>query len=194
MKLAIHGKMCSGKTTLSNFIINYLIHHKNITLKKVAFADKVYNIAYDLFNMKTKSRELLQAIGTKMREIDEDIWIKYVLNNNDDNIIVDDLRYPNELNALKQAGFILIKLELDKDEQLKRLKKCYPETYQEHINNMNHESELLMESIDDSNFDLIIKSDNHVIENLIHFIENKLFQKEEKDNFDMETVYESLYY
>ena len=29
--------------------------------------------------MKIKNRELLQSIGTKMREIDEDIWIKYVL-------------------------------------------------------------------------------------------------------------------
>ena len=65
MKIAIHGKMCSGKTTTSNLIIDYLKNNKNIILKKIAFADKVYEIAYDLFSMKDKDRKLLQAIGTK---------------------------------------------------------------------------------------------------------------------------------
>ena len=55
--------------------------------------------------MKIKNRELLQSIGTKMREIDEDIWIKYVLKNNKNNIIIDDLRYPNELEALKRKFY-----------------------------------------------------------------------------------------
>ena len=40
-----------------------------------------------------------QNIGTKMREIDKDIWIKYILKNikNEDSIIIDDVRYLNEL-------------------------------------------------------------------------------------------------
>ena len=176
MKLAIHGKMCSGKTTKSNFIINYLSQKKNIKLKKIAFADKVYNIAYDLFGMEEKDRALLQAIGTKMREIDDDIWIKYLLKNNKNNVIVDDARYENELKALKSNGFIIIKLDIDKDIQLKRLKKLYPNTYQIHINNMNHESEVSMDNNDNSMFDIVIKSDNNALENIINFIESYLLK------------------
>ena len=52
MKIAIIGKMCSGKSTLTQQIIKYYLKHKRIIFKKVAFADKVYDIAYNLFNMK----------------------------------------------------------------------------------------------------------------------------------------------
>lgn len=176
MKIAILGKMCSGKTTISNFIIDYLKNYENINLKKVSFATKVYDIAYDLFDMKNKNRELLQSIGTKMREIDKDIWIKYILKNNSDNIIIDDLRYPNELRALKKENFIIIKLDLDKDSQLERLKKCYPDSFKDHINNMNHESELLMDNLDDSEFNFIIKSDNDMLVNLIQIINNNILK------------------
>ena len=198
MKIAILGKMCSGKTTTSNFIIDYLRNYENINLKKVSFATKVYDIAYDLFGMENKNRELLQSIGTKMREIDEDIWIKYVLKNNSDNIIIDDLRYPNELKALKKENFIIIKLDLDKDSQLKRLKQCYPDSYQDHINNMNHESELLMDKLDDSEFNFIIKSDNDILVNIIKIINKNILKKDlEKpkildtlDDIDQELIFQ----
>jgi len=173
MKIAINGKMCSGKTTTSQFIIHYFKEKKDITLKKVSFADKVYELAYELFNMKEKDRRLLQAIGTKMREIDENVWINSVLNKYDDNIILDDARYLNEIEALKNAGFVLIKLDIPKDEQLRRLKKCYPDTYNVHINNMNHESETSMDNIDNSIFDIIIKSDNNILENLLKFMDER---------------------
>jgi dephospho-CoA kinase len=185
MKIALHGKMCCGKTTTSNFIINYY-KNKGIILKKVAFADKVYELAYDLFNMKDKDRKLLQSIGTKMREIDDNVWIDYVLNNNKDNIIIDDARYINELNALKDNGFIIIKLDLDKDIQLKRLKQCYPDSYINHIQNINHESENNSDSLDDSFFDVVLKSDNELLNNILLFLEkdnsnNKLDKLNEID-------------
>ena len=70
-KIAITGKMCSGKTTIANYLIE-----KNNQFVKISFADKVKEIATDLFNMKEKNRYLLQSIGTKMREIDEDVWAR----------------------------------------------------------------------------------------------------------------------
>ena len=33
-----------------------------------------------------------------MREIDSDIWIKYLVKKYEDNIIIDDLRFINEFN------------------------------------------------------------------------------------------------
>ena len=173
MKIAIHGKMCSGKTTISNCIINYY-KKKGLILKKISFADKVYEIAYDLFNMKYKDRKLLQSIGTKMREINDNVWVDYLLNNNKEDIIVDDARYINELKALKDNGFIIIKLDLDKDIQLKRLKKCYPDTYINHIENLNHESENNSDLLDDSFFDVILKSDDNLLKNTIFFLENNI--------------------
>ena len=52
IRIAIVGPMCSGKSTLVNKIIDYYIY-KGINIEKRAFADKVYDIAYNLFNMRT---------------------------------------------------------------------------------------------------------------------------------------------
>ena len=54
IKIAICGKMCSGKSTLSEYI--------NTTygpFEKHAFGDKVKNITIDLFQIEKKDRKLL---------------------------------------------------------------------------------------------------------------------------------------
>ena len=106
MKIAICGPICSGKTYLSDYLQN------NYNLRKYAFGDKVKEIANDLFNMKYKNRKLLQTIADKMREIDKDIWAKYVIQQIEhlDNIIIEDLRFVNEAKYLQTLGFIIIKL------------------------------------------------------------------------------------
>jgi hypothetical protein len=63
--------MCSGKSTLSKLIGNKFPH---IYFKVNSFANKIYEVAYDLFNMKEKDRELLQNIGSRFIEIDQNVW------------------------------------------------------------------------------------------------------------------------
>ena len=62
MKIAIHGKMCYGKTTLANIIKDF-----DNSYEILSFGKKVKDIAKDLFNMQNKDRTLLTSIGTKMR-------------------------------------------------------------------------------------------------------------------------------
>ena len=166
MKIGLIGKMCSGKTHVGNIL------SRKCALKKLAFADKVKEIAKDLFNMKHKDRALLQKIGKSMRNIDPNVWINYLLYNlnNDsfDRFIIDDIRYPNELLALQERGFIIIKLIVDKDTQRERLIKTYPNTFQEHLDRLNHESEI---NIDNMEGDFTIKSDENIIENILECID-----------------------
>ena len=49
VKIAIIGKMCSGKTTVANHLMK--INNKFV---KISFADKVKEIAKDLFGMEKK--------------------------------------------------------------------------------------------------------------------------------------------
>ena len=72
MKIGLIGKMCSGKTYVGNIL------SRRCALKKFAFADKVKDIAKDLFGMKNKDRALLQQIGQSMRNIDPNVWINYL--------------------------------------------------------------------------------------------------------------------
>jgi len=138
MKIAIHGKMCYGKTTLAN-IIKQLDNSYEI----LSFGQKVKDIAKDLFNMQNKDRTLLTSIGTKMREIDSDVWANYTIEKakDYDKVIIDDLRYQNEHDLCMKNGYKIIVLTLPKDIQIERLKTCYPDNYMDHIENSEHESE-----------------------------------------------------
>jgi len=138
MKIAITGKMCSGKSTLANIIketnSNYVIY---------SFGQKVKDVAKDLFNMKEKDRSLLTSIGTKMREIDTEVWINYVINQTKDqtHCIIDDLRYQNEYEDLSKNGYKIIQLKIDSETQEERIKMVYPNNYKDHLNNRDHLSE-----------------------------------------------------
>ena len=135
MKIAIYGPMCSGKSTVAN-IIN---EHDN-RYKIYSFGQKIKDLAVELFDMEGKNRSLLITIADKMRDIDKDIWVKYIMKQvkDKDNCIIDDLRFQNELNYLK--GWKIICLTTPLDIRLERLKKLY-DNHDDHVKNMKHKSE-----------------------------------------------------
>ena len=136
MKIAIYGPMCSGKTTIAT-----MIQEINPNYKVYSFGQKIKDLAKELFNMEGKDRSLLINIADKMRDIDEDVWAKYIINltKNQTHCIIDDLRFQNELNYLHDWKIICLTTPLE--ERIKRIKELYPENFQDHINNMNHKSE-----------------------------------------------------
>ena len=142
MKIGICGQMCSGKTTIANYIIS-----QDDSYYITSFAKKLKEIAKDLFNMEHKDRKLLIDIGKKMRDIDENVWVNYTIKEckGHNNIIIDDIRYSNEFNKLKEDGWFLIKLIIDKDLQLDRLKKTYPNTWEKHYEYIQDNSEKIDE-------------------------------------------------
>jgi len=163
MRIAICGKMGSGKTYIADKLA------KEYNLEKVSFAEKIKDIAFDLFNIEQKDRKLLQIIGDKMKEIDKDIWIKYLLKKikNKNNIIIDDLRFQNELYYLKKNNFIILGLTIDNKTQLLRLKDKYGDEYINHIGRQNHNSE---QEIDNLECDLKIISNEKTFENIIIYL------------------------
>ena len=136
MKIAIYGPMCSGKTTVAT-IIQSIENRYSI----YSFGQKIKDLAVELFDMKKKDRSLLIAIGSKMREINENVWAEYIMKQTEGKqyCIIDDLRFQNELDHLD--GWKIICLTTPKEERIRRLKENYPENYEDHISNMNHLSE-----------------------------------------------------
>ena len=90
-------------------------------------------------------------------------------------VIIDDLRYKNEFDQVKDAGFIIIKLKISKKLQVDRLKNLYKNNWQNHIDNLSHQSELELDDIDENKYDLIINVDeeNSVLTKIDNFY-NKL--------------------
>ena len=139
-KIAVTGKMCSGKTTLCNYLCQI-----EPRFQIFSFGKKVKEVATDLFQMDplVKDRSLLTNLATKMREIDPDVWVNYVIRQckDVDYCLVDDLRYQNEYEALIKNGFQIIQLQVSDELQEQRIRDIYPDNYEDHLKNRNHLSE-----------------------------------------------------
>lgn len=126
MSVALIGKMGSGKDTVAETLI------KSYGYTRYAFADNLKLLAEtwfpDQYNSKNKPRQLLQDLGMAFRSIDEDVWIRTMLDDiqqqyNEsiaslyypESIVVTDTRLPNEYQALKDKGFKFIRVTVDED-------------------------------------------------------------------------------
>ena len=154
MKIAVCGKMASGKTTLADWFVE---HHD---FQKISLAAKVKSIAADLFGMVHKDRRLLQQIGMKMREIREDVWIDYLINHEGNNLIVDDVRFINEAEKLKAAGWTIVRINIDDELQKERLKITYPDDWEVHWNSRQDASEAQVDLIATTLLDLEVQAVN----------------------------------
>ena len=167
VRIAFGGRMGAGKSTLAREISQFY-STRGVNFKTDSFAEGVREVARDLFGMTRKDRGLLISIGNKMREIDPDVWAKRVVRGFDGGdegggdgevggekyCLVDDLRYPNEARYLREAGFILVYLDIDRETQLERLQKTYPSTWKDHVEYLDHFTENGPDSGID--FDLIL--------------------------------------
>jgi len=140
MKIAICGKMCSGKSTIANMLKEY-----DDRFKIFSFGNKIKVLANELFDMdlKNKDRSLMIAIGSKMREINPDVWVNYIIKETKDEefCIIDDLRFQNELDILEKNDWKIISLNISEELQTERIKNLYKDNYDDHLKNRNHLSE-----------------------------------------------------
>ena len=113
------GKQRSGKDTAADILVEHY------GFQKIALADKVKEVARDLFGMQEKDRGLLIEIGTKMREISPSVWLVQVLNHIDltpagSRIVIPDVRFENEWFILRDIGAIPVKIFSFVNERKKR--------------------------------------------------------------------------
>lgn len=132
IRIALSGKMRSGKDTIAARLVD---EHGFV---RVAFADKLKDIAKDLFRVReTRSnRPLLQALGLQMARIDKGVWTRHVLDKipATGNVVVSDLRFPEEYHALKGFGFVMVRVSIDPEEQWRRIARVDPDMPRELLN------------------------------------------------------------
>lgn len=131
MIIAISGKIGSGKSYICNHIIKSLPEY-NFKRKTFAYnVRKTVSILTDIDMEILLSREakniylddwgmyigeMFQKIATSIKkDIRDDVWLISLLlkYNDDENWLIDDLRYLNECVAIKKKKGILIRLEGD---------------------------------------------------------------------------------
>jgi len=155
MRLALTGKMRSGKSMLADHLwlfYDYTRLSFGEELKRLAddlFADSdAYkfepkyewdSLAGDLneHGLPTgeyvqvghkKPRKLYQDIGQKLRELDEDVWVRQVADGvklyseyrSTKGLVITDLRQPNEYEWARDNGFTIIRVNADEETRLQR--------------------------------------------------------------------------
>tara|TARA_B100000029_G_scaffold447018_1_gene468511 strand:- start:2969 stop:3574 length:606 start_codon:yes stop_codon:yes gene_type:complete len=129
MIIAISGKAGAGKTLSATILYNMMKDLPNVNVKLKSFSKPVYQIASVILNQKVShiqdnknhqaapyditNREVLQLIGQSFRDLlHPDVWNNIVLdqkyNDDTDIIIIDDLRYKNEIENIKLKGSTFI--------------------------------------------------------------------------------------
>lgn len=169
MKIAISGKMGSGKTYLADEIC------QRFDFKRASFAGKLKSLAEELFNMKYKDRGLLINFATKMREIDKDVWIRAMFKSieNVENVVIDDLRLKNEYQTLMLEGWFICKINVDENERINRLISKYGKKSKEHFEHSDSITENDVVNMEDNRFNFVINKHSDY-EELYNIIENKL--------------------
>jgi len=178
MKIAICGKMGSGKSYIADGLYKSCLKKNNPEQNYYvySFAEKVKILSKELFNKKYKDRECLIKLATKMREIVPDVWLNYTLNTiknaNKENIVIDDLRLTNEYERLVKDKWIIIKIEIDEEIRMKRLKNKYNDDFENHIKYINSITENDVCCYPDNKFDFVIRNSIDPIADLVTFIIN----------------------
>lgn len=110
MKICIAGKMGSGKDTVADYLV------ENYGYEKKAFADdmRLFLEAYMRVNKEHKNyRKIMQTFGTDIVRnlVDEDFWLNRLLEQiKHPMIVVSDARFINEVEGLKNKGFITLRI------------------------------------------------------------------------------------
>ena len=126
--IALSGKMASGKSLIATYLV------KQHGFVELVFAARLKEIAADMFNLDVarkdeKGRMLLQQLAHHMREIDPMVWIRYIIRKIplEGNVVISDVRYPNEFNTLHNLGFTMVRMFMSKSMQLILVRKLYPD-------------------------------------------------------------------
>lgn len=116
MKIGILGKGGSGKDTVADIL-------REKGFKCVAFSDGLYEICRNFYGMTVKDRALLQDVGAAMRSVDKDVFVKRALAalKDEEMQCITDVRAVNECMALKDSGFVTVRVLCPLEKRIKRI-------------------------------------------------------------------------
>lgn len=153
--ITLSGKKGSGKSSIADLIPKYE-RISYATPVKGAVGGLLYDLPYSIEEksqnvpaLGTTVRQLFQMLGEGIRSIDPDFWVKHLLMRVQFShgwaFVIDDLRYPNEMHALRDAGHQVCSVRISSN--------------LDSLHTDGHESENIWEGID---FDLEVTNNCHL--------------------------------
>lgn len=117
--IAVIGKAGAGKTTIAE-ILEGLGGYT-----RYSFAEPLKDVASMLWGEEARTdRDKLQRLGVAVRQIVTDTWVDLLaeeLDHASAPAVIDDCRFPNEHEVLRQRGFKFIRVWADEPTRIARL-------------------------------------------------------------------------
>lgn len=157
VKIGLTGGIRSGKDTVAEYLVELIPRYyvnQDPTLV-MGFADGIK----DLFKTFLpdlleggKPRKAYQEVGQMLRKFDQDVWVKYALNTLElhqgvypnTHVIFKDVRQPNEVEALREQGFTIVKVIARTEDRIERM-EANGDVF--NIDDLNHETEKAIDGI-----------------------------------------------
>lgn len=133
MKIALFGKIRSGKNTVADILT------EEYNFKQFALSDGISEIIQAYFPEALaggKPRKHYQHIGQQLRVLNPSVWINYLFkdiegyiqmkkvfdNESNNSIVVTDGRQLNEAKRFKEEGFLIVKVTTPEEIRIERMK------------------------------------------------------------------------
>jgi dephospho-CoA kinase len=158
--VALVGKFAAGKTTVANVLcdehdyqrvsmaanMKYIVKEVYGTIDKAELVPVMHRdgTPYEL-----SVREVLQKLGESVKEFDRDLWLRWLLNDIEymmGPLVMDDTRLTFEVDALRERGWLIVKLEVPTDVRMKRYEAVHGRLPT--LAEMSHISETQIDQID----------------------------------------------
>ena len=161
MKIALFGKIRSGKDTVGNILI------EKYKFNRFAFGDGIGKIIEKYFPEAWetgKPRKHYQHIGQELRVLNPDVWINYLVRTVEGasakhiesyhskgvlapvfNVVITDGRQVNEAEKLREQGYLIIKVECPEQLRVERMKNLGDNFQPEQL---YHDTELQVDRIE----------------------------------------------
>jgi hypothetical protein len=153
--IAISGKFCSGKTTLADELVRLDPRYTRVSLATSMKSDVSGFIGRKITNeIKDAVRPLLQSYPSVMKALyGNGYWTNrltdYIYDNNLTHVVVDDWRYPYEMDSFKDftEHVIAVRLWIPEIDQAHRYKTLYGGEPNESV--LKHDSETALDDYED---------------------------------------------
>jgi hypothetical protein len=170
MLIATVGKARTGKDTFAEMLAEELFDITQTKFTLMAYATEIklrvqrdFDLSYDQLWGDQKEvedkrypkpnssafwtgREILQSYGQFFRMIDSDFWVNNLFNVIDEkeysNVIITDVRHPNEAGPVKERGGYVIRVTSDRENK-------------QNIHGAQHISETAMDDYEDIDFTVV---------------------------------------
>jgi dephospho-CoA kinase len=128
MIIGISGKIGSGKDTVGKYLktkYNFKIETLALNVRKIVsiltgipldilLTREAKGIIVKYNNKELRVGELFQIVGNGLRDsIHPDVWVNSLFANITGNVVITDVRYPNEVLEIEKQGGIVIRVEGD---------------------------------------------------------------------------------